>query len=114
MTFIFLILTFCRREYLDTLSKKLELNSLEDWYKVDLPEVKKKIPSSLLQDYYKGSLVQALASIYPGKETVPTRLIPSYYYHPRIPSIPDHINVLSSIPQCLYSPSRIRLESLEV
>lgn len=55
-----------RREFFDWAFKKLELLSMEDWYKVKLRQLEELGIGNMLTKQYSSSLIKALLHIYPG------------------------------------------------
>lgn len=54
-----------QREFVEWLNGELGINTLDDWYMVDLRDVMKMGGSTLINSYYGGSLVKMLMALYP-------------------------------------------------
>ena len=54
-----------QRFFFDWLFQQLELESMQDWYHVNPKKIYRNGGSKLLDSYYKGSLQDALVSVYP-------------------------------------------------
>ena len=53
-----------RRSFFDSLTKELNIQKMEDWYKINASQVVKRGGDAILS-HFRGSLIKALQSIYP-------------------------------------------------
>ncbi len=53
------------RAYFDQLSKQLNVNQLDDWYQVKLPDFQAVADTGLLKQHYGSSVIRALEDVYP-------------------------------------------------
>ena len=56
-----------QKQFFDSFAKENGIVQAEDWYQVKISDVEKKGGSWILNKYYGGSLVKALATIYPNQ-----------------------------------------------
>src|SRR3954453_24254129 len=54
-----------RRQYFDWLSRELDIQHFEDWYRVKVVEIKSKQGAHGMLSYYSDSLTKALVDVYP-------------------------------------------------
>ena len=72
-----------RKQLIEKIFNKLNLNSLEEWYGVSRKDFYKEGGRNLLENYYNGSLRNALKEIYPEKEwkTLKFSRLPHGYFN---------------------------------
>src|SRR5690606_10752133 len=60
-----------QRKFLDRIGEELGVKELDDWYKVDSEEVRRR--ATFIRDYYSNSVFEALKKLHPEHQWDPTR-----------------------------------------